>query len=58
MVIKNDYRSGKQSANEWIAELMAAPYYYASASLAMRFLDPVPHQEDPPPEWKPRTAGG
>ena len=56
MVIKHDYRAGKRSADDCIAELMAAPYHYASASLAMRFLDPGPPQEDPPPGWTPWTA--
>lgn len=48
LAIKNDYRSGKRSAKDCIAELMGAPFYYPSSSWAMRFLDPGPPQADPP----------
>ena len=54
--IQMQYRSGKRSADDCIAELMAAPYHYASPARAMRFLDPGPPQEDPPAGWKPWTA--
>ena len=57
-VIKQAYHSGQRSAEECIAELMAAPYYSPSPSSAMRLLDPGPPQTDTPPGWKTRSSDG
>jgi hypothetical protein len=55
-IIKQAYHSGKRSADDCIAELMAAPYNSPSPSSAMRLLDPEPPQTDTPPGWKSGTA--